>query len=182
MIKLILAVDAGNAIGWKNGDLPWKLPADLARFKALTTGHVVVMGRKTFESLSRPNGLPNRRNIVITQRRDLASCNVDVLSSLDQVIQLSARVLTDVWIIGGAQLYKEALERDIVDELHLTQVHTNSGADVVLHDDLFSWKLWLLREANAGKHCVLHDMTHPDQPQSPSVTFLTFTRVRNESI
>ena len=63
-VKMILAVDEGNAIGWDDGSLPWKIPADMKRFKELTTGHDVLMGWKTFISLRRPHGLPNRTNAV----------------------------------------------------------------------------------------------------------------------
>jgi dihydrofolate reductase len=166
-IKLIVAVDLGNAIGWSDGRLPWKLKADMARFKELTTGQTVVMGFNTFRSLGRPNGLPNRRNIVLTRksfaerREQPIGPDIDIISDLSWVQQTairSARRTVDgwrdetptTWIIGGASVYEEALRRDMVDEIYLTLVNTNSGADVVLSTDLVAWKRFVLTERKRG--------------------------------
>ena len=158
MIKMILAVDRGGSIGWTSGFLPWKLSADMKRFKELTTGHTVVMGRSTFVSLGRPNGLPNRKNMMLSRRpfseiRGISGDNVDIISSLDYVKQLDSKAGEDdeFWIIGGAQVYEEALAKDLVDRIHLTIVDTISDGDVRLTTDLTSWKLFLLREAKAGR-------------------------------
>ncbi len=158
MIKMILAVDRGGSIGWTDGRLPWKLSADMKRFKELTSGHTVVMGRSTFVSLGRPNGLPNRKNLMLSRRpfseiRGIAGDNVDVISSLDYVKQLDERSSEDddIWIIGGAQVYEEALAKDLADRIHLTLVDTVSDGDVRLTTDLTSWKLFILREAKVGR-------------------------------
>lgn len=167
MIRMIVAVDQGNAIGWADGRLPWKLPADMRRFKELTTGHTVVMGFNTFRSLNRPDGLPNRKNIVLTrksisERRGCSIGNdVAIISSLDWVkhqkeVNLS-RAITDwqdevptIWIIGGARVYDEALAKKLVDEIHLTLVHTASEADVRVSTDLAAWKRFILTERKRG--------------------------------
>ena len=146
-VKLIVAVDAGNAIGWADGRLPWRIPDDLKRFKELTTGKTVLMGRKTFESLNRPEGLPNRQNIVITSSRpstfdsgssvNYFSDGREPVKSFIQVHQACLGcVPEDLWVIGGAQVYRTALESGLVDEIHLTAVGQTSGADILFPFDL----------------------------------------------
>lgn len=180
-IKMIVAVDRGNAIGWQDGRLPWKLPHDMKRFKALTTGGTVVMGRTTYQSLGRPDGLPNRKNYVLT-RRPYSEVRgqfgeVDIISSLDFVNPWRGPDVGELWIIGGASVYAEALEKNLVDELYLTLVHTTSGADVTLKDDLSAWKLWVLKEQKAGRFWVLTE--HEDTPpngETPSTTYITLKK------
>lgn len=160
-IKLIVAVDQGNAIGWSDGRLPWKLPEDMKRFKELTTGHTVVMGFNTFASLGRFNGLPNRKNLVLTRKnpieaRGRVGDDVDIISSLNYVQKLNQRAPQDtIWIIGGASVYEEAISLGIVDEFYITLVDADSKADVRLKTDFAAWKLWTIREARAGRRwCV----------------------------
>lgn len=115
MISIIAAVASNGVIGDKNS-LLWHIREDLQHFKALTTGHPVVMGRKTYESLGRP--LPDRRNIVITrQKMELKGC--DVVHSLSSALTLFGPD-EEVFIIGGAQIYAEALP--IADRFYLTRV------------------------------------------------------------
>lgn len=117
MISIIAAVDRQLAIGFQNKLLYW-LPNDLKRFKALTTGHTIIMGRKTFESL--PKGaLPNRRNIVLSTRPGASYLGAETYSSLEAALQ-HCDADEQVFIIGGASLYKQAL--DLADELLLTEV------------------------------------------------------------
>jgi dihydrofolate reductase len=162
---MILAVDQGGAIGWSDGRLPWKLSADMRRFKELTTGCTVVMGFNTFKSLGLPKGLPNRRNIVLTRRPwseirghfDPESDTV-VISSLDWVKRLNGSTPADstpksapiVWIIGGKSVYEEALQKDLVDEIYMTLVHSSSPADVRMDTDLVAWKRFVLTERKRG--------------------------------
>ena len=115
-INIIAAVAKNGAIGFENKLIYW-LPNDLKRFKALTTGHTIIMGRKTFESL--PKGaLPNRRNIVISRTiNELPGC--DCYSSLDEAIH-HCHEDEDVYIIGGASIYKQAI--DIANRLCLTEI------------------------------------------------------------
>ena len=134
MITIIAAVAANRAIGLDNKLLYW-LPNDLKRFKALTTGHTIIMGRRTFESL--PKGaLPNRRNIVLSRTQsDFPGC--DTYTSLDEALQHCATD-EDVYIIGGSSVYKQALS--IADRLCLTEIHdTPAKADAFFppYDD---WK------------------------------------------
>jgi len=118
IISIIAAIGKNNEIG-KDNELLCRLPSDLKRFKALTSGHTVVMGRKTFESL--PNGaLPNRRNIIISRNPALAIEGAEVYSSLDYAL-LKCIGEAEVFIIGGAQIYAQTLP--VADKLYLTRIH-----------------------------------------------------------
>lgn len=116
MISIIVAINKNNGIGYKNELLYW-LPNDLKRFKTLTTGHTIIMGRKTFESL--PKGaLPNRRNIVLSSQNILfpgAECFHNLSDALE-----ACKDEIEVFIIGGASLYKEAMP--IADRLYITEI------------------------------------------------------------
>ena len=116
-ISLIVAVAEDRAIGDK-GNLLWHLSSDLKRFKAITTGHTIIMGRKTYDSL--PNGaLPNRRNIVIS--RQLKSLkDAEVYSDIDEALKAASDEDT-VYIIGGGEIYNKTFP--LAEELHLTLVH-----------------------------------------------------------
>ncbi len=117
MISIIAAVDRNMAIGYQNKLLFW-LPNDLKRFKALTTGHTIVMGRKTFESL--PKGaLPNRRNIVLSSQSQASFPGAETLRSLEEALK-TCPPETHVYIIGGASVYKQAFA--LADELCLTEI------------------------------------------------------------
>ena len=124
MITIIAAVAANRAIGFENKLLYW-LPNDLKRFKALTTGHTIIMGRRTFESL--PKGaLPNRRNVVLSRTAtEFEGC--DCYPSLQEALAHCAKD-EDIYIIGGASVYEQALA--IADRLCLTEIHdTPADAD-----------------------------------------------------
>lgn len=125
LISLIAAIDRNNAIG-KSGDMLCYLPSDLARFKAITIGHSIIMGRKTFESL--PNGaLPGRRNIVISRNTKLQLSGCEVVGSLQEAIAV-CQSEEEVFIIGGGEIYKQAI--DIADKLYITHIqHSFNDAD-----------------------------------------------------
>ena len=125
-IIIIAAIDRAGAIGYKN-QLLFHVSADLKRFKELTTGHTVIMGRHTFESL--PKGaLPNRRNIVLSSNSELVLPNVEIFSSLELAIAHCSDN-EKLFIIGGAKVYKQAIER--ADKLYLTEIDTVApNADV----------------------------------------------------
>ena len=103
-LTLIVATDNAGGIGMRN-TLPWKLPQDLAHFKRTTTGHPILMGRKTFDSIGRP--LPNRRNIVISRNPNWQHDGVEAVTSLDQALALTD--VAEVFVIGGAEIYTLAL-------------------------------------------------------------------------
>lgn len=125
MMILIAAVAKNGVIG-KGNALPWHLPEDMRHFKALTTGHAVLMGRKTWESLPpqfRP--LPNRRNIVVTRNPAYRAEGAEVVGSLDEAMKVGAD--GTAFIIGGAELYTHALAR--ADRLELTEIDADFDGD-----------------------------------------------------
>lgn len=127
-VTIIAAMSENRVIG-RNGDLPWRLPADLQRFKRLTLGHPVIMGRRTFDSLPKP--LQGRTNVVITRQRDWQAANdpdglVRVAHDLDAALRAAESTVTHTaFIIGGGEIYALALPR--ADRLELTIVHTTIG-------------------------------------------------------
>ncbi|WP_337045094.1 dihydrofolate reductase [Emticicia sp. 17c] len=127
MISIIVAVAENGAIG-KDNQLLWRLSADLKQFKALTTGHAIIMGRKTFDSIGKP--LPNRTNIVVSRQKSVSADEaVLVASSLQEAIKLAYQVKADdeVFIIGGGNIYEQALE--LTDKIYLTEVKANIEGD-----------------------------------------------------
>jgi len=176
-VNMILAVDRGNAIGWSDGRLPWKLPGDMQRFKELTTGHDVIMGRKTFESFKRPQGLPNRFNIVVTS--DLNGYHEDICpvnNFENMVLSFMDSCDGELWIIGGASIYDQAIDLQLVDRIYLTLVDTNSGADVTLQHDLVNWKIFVLNQLKIGIEWSLEYISAPQTDSGISYTFLTLKR------
>lgn len=117
MIRIIAALDRHGAIG-RAGDLVFHLRDDLRRFKALTMGSTLVMGRKTFESL--PGALPGRRNIVVTRQSGYSAPGAEVAPDLDSALRMAADGPGDTFIIGGAQVYAQALP--LADQLDLTLI------------------------------------------------------------
>ena len=118
MISIIVAIAENGAIG-ANNDLLWRLPNDMKWFKTLTTGHTVIMGRKTFESL--PKGaLPNRTNVVITRNSEVSYENCEIFKDLDSAVEYHKEE-KEVFIIGGASIYKIAMS--IANKLYITKVH-----------------------------------------------------------
>ena len=135
MITIIAAIAKNNALG-KNNKLIWHLPSDLKRFKKITLNHSIIMGRKTFESLNK--ALPNRTNIVITRNPDYQAKDCTIVNSLQAALEL-VKNEENVFIMGGAQIYKQALK--VADKLDLTFVHQNFEADTYFPEiDATRWK------------------------------------------
>ncbi|MFN3543850.1 MAG: dihydrofolate reductase [Thiobacillus sp.] len=122
-VSVIAALAKNRVIGIENR-LPWRLPEDLAHFKALTLGHPVLMGRKTFESLGRP--LPGRTNVVITRNRDYRPEGCLVADSIPAAIALCGEA-DEVFFIGGAELYAQVIP--LADRLYLTEVDVEAAGD-----------------------------------------------------
>ena len=112
MISIIVAYANGRVIG-QQGRIPWHLPDDLQHFKRITSGHTIVMGRKTYQSIGHP--LPQRRNVVLTHHHELAGADLEVVHSKEEVLALG-----DIFIIGGASLYSQFLE--FAERLYITEV------------------------------------------------------------
>ena len=123
LVSIVVAMDERDAIG-RNGGLPWRLPEDLRRFKALTLGKPIVMGRRTWDSIGRP--LPGRLNVVVTRSCGLELAGAMVVASLEQALAAAGDV-PEVCVIGGAEIYRLALP--LADVLHVTRVHATIAAD-----------------------------------------------------
>lgn len=140
-VQLIVAMDNERGIG-KNNDLMWHLPADMKFFKETTVGHIVVMGRKNFDSIpERFRPLVDRENVVLTRNTDYSAENCQVFHSLEACLKAyeneSDRI---VFIIGGGQIYQQALALNCVDELFITHVDHVYGADTFFPEiDENSW-------------------------------------------
>src|SRR5688500_8128608 len=125
-LVLIAAMDRNHAIG-RDNELPWRLPDDLKRFKALTMGKPVLMGRKTLDSIGR--ALPGRRNIVVSRQAAITVDGVIAARSLDEALA-AAQDAPEVMVIGGAEIYAQLLPR--TQTIHLTRVHTSLAGDAFL--------------------------------------------------
>ena len=121
MINIIVAMSKNRVIG-NNNTLIWHLPEDLRRFKELTTGNTIVMGRKTYESIGKP--LPNRRSIIITRDTNYLVDGCEVVNSLEEALLLSN---SDCFIIGGGEIYRQAI--DIADRLYITTIDKEFEGD-----------------------------------------------------
>jgi dihydrofolate reductase len=122
VLSLIVAMAQNRVIGYEN-KMPWHLPAELAYFKRITTGHPIIMGRKTFDSIGRP--LPNRRNIVVSRNANFHSPGVEVANSLESALAFCAN--ENPFVIGGASLYAEALA--ITQKLYITEIDADLVGD-----------------------------------------------------
>ena len=148
MVTIIAAIAENYALG-KDNDLIWHLPADLKRFKKRTSGHTIIMGRKTFESIGKP--LPNRTSIIITRNSNYFKDGCLIANSLEKALEL-ADSEKEVFIIGGAQIYRQALESNLVDALDITLVHKKFDADVFFPEiDKSIWKEKSKEDFNADE-------------------------------
>mgnify|MGYP001281945027 CR=1 FL=1 len=141
MLTIIAAAAENNALG-KDNDLVWHLPDDFKRFKKLTTGHHIIMGRKTFESFPQP--LPNRTHVVITRQQDYDNENCIVVHNLKDALAFASKD-EQPFIIGGGQIYQQALDQNIVDKLYITHIDSNFDGDTFFPEvDYTKWKSNLL--------------------------------------
>ncbi len=130
-ISMIAAIASGNRALGKDNELIYKIPEDLKRFKEITSGHTIIMGRKTFESIGR--ALPNRTNIVITHDPDYSAAGTIVTHSLSEALAIAKeKEQNEIFIIGGGQIYQEAIGK--ADKLYLTIVEGNPDADTFFPD------------------------------------------------
>ena len=162
MLTIIAAIAHNNVLG-KDNQLIWHLPADLKRFKKTTTGHCVIMGRKTYQSLGKP--LPNRTNIVITRNPHFKAKGCTVVNSLETALE-AAKTDDNPFILGGSQIYKQAMA--VADILDLTFVHHSFEGDVFFPKiDLKIWKETMRQDFKA------------DAKNKYDYSFVRFERVSN---
>lgn len=160
-LSIIVAVSNNNCIGGNNG-LLWKIPADLKFFKETTTGHTIVMGKKTYQSIGRP--LPNRRNIVITRDTSFSQEGVEVAHSIEEALDLSKAINDEVFIIGGGEIYRQFLP--YVDKLYVNHIHGDFEGDTFFPTlDQTTWK-----------QTKANDMPAGESTEYP-ITFATYERI-----
>ncbi len=155
---------AENRVIGVNNTLPWRLPADLRHFRRATTGHHVVMGRRNYESIGKP--LPERNNIVVTRNPDYRAPGCTVTHSLEQALA-AARNDTEVFIIGGAEIYRQAFDR--ADRLYLTVVHADIRGDTYFPE--FDPAQW---------HEISRERHEADEKNPYAYTFLAYDRKRKK--
>jgi len=160
-VSLIVAASENGCIG-RDGDLPWRLPEDLKRFKLLTLGHPIIMGRKTYESIGRP--LPGRENIVVTRQLGYPAPGCIVVGSLQEAINTAAESgAVEAFVIGGASLYAEALP--LAHTLQLTRVRADVAGDV--HLPAIPWHAF---------RCVAREAHPADERHAHAFTFEVWQR------
>lgn len=148
MIRLILAKSKNNVIG-KDGTIPWYIPNDLKHFRELTMGHIVIMGRKTYDSLPlRFRPLAGRQNVVVTNNRELFIPFVDIQYSLKSAIEKYINDKRDIFIIGGGSLYNEGMY--YANQIDLTSLHINVEGDTYAPD--IDYTKWIINKASIHNH------------------------------
>ena len=138
-ITLVAAIASNNVIG-KENSLPWNIPEDLKRFKQMTSGHTILMGRKTFDSIGRP--LPNRQNIVMTKDKKFQQEGIQVINDFDEALELIKKSNEDVFIIGGSKIYE--LFEPVANSLAITRILKDFEGDAFFPD--INWDLWQIEK------------------------------------
>lgn len=147
-IKLIVAMTKNRVIG-KNGSLPWHIPSDLKHFKKLTSNTNILMGRNTFLSLNRIDGLPNRKNIVLASSKFNHGDSVSVFPTLSDVTEFVSNSLytNALYVIGGGMLYKSVLDADIITEMHISEIKADYDGDTYFPSfDESNWEITHLED------------------------------------
>lgn len=160
-LSIIVATAEQGVIG-KDNQLIWHLPEDLKMFRRLTTGHVIIMGRKTFESIGKP--LPNRTSIIISRNTHYQVEGCFVVSSLEEAVEKAKEIETEeAFIIGGAQIY--ALALDMANTVYLTQVHHNFEGDAFF--PILDTNIWIEKERKSFS---------PDEKNAYAFDFVTLEK------
>lgn len=162
-LSIIAALSTNNVIG-RDNDIPWRQSTDLKRLKALTMGHHIVMGRKTWETLGR--ALPGRVNVVITRRDDYRAEGALIVHSLDDALRVAAEAgETEMFIAGGAEIYQQSMHR--ADRMYLTRIHADVEGDTFFpeFDDVSEW------------HLTDSEHFEADEKNQYPYSFLTYDRV-----
>ena len=138
-ITLVAAIASNNVIG-KENSLPWNIPEDLKRFKQMTSGHTILMGRKTFDSIGRP--LPNRKNIVMTKDENFEKEGIKVINDFDEALELIKESNEDIFVIGGSKIYE--LFEPVANSLAITRILKDFEGDAFFPD--INWDLWQIEK------------------------------------
>ena len=164
MITLIVAMGKNREIG-KENQLLWHLPKDLKHFKELTSGHPIIMGRKTYESIGKP--LPNRTNIVISRKNDWFEEGILIVGSIKEAVKFAKKIDEEVFVIGGGNIYEQTI--DLADKLEVTLVDAELGADTFFPK--INEKVW--QKTNEEYH-------QKDEKNEFDFCFQTFERIKEK--
>ncbi|UOU98726.1 dihydrofolate reductase [Chryseobacterium daecheongense] len=164
MVTIVVAMGEKNEIG-SNNQLLWHLPKDLKHFKDLTSGHPVIMGRKTYESIGKP--LPNRTNIVISRQKDWFEEGILIVGSIKEAVKFARKIDEEVFIIGGGNIYEQTM--DITDKLEVTLVKADLEADTFFPK--IDNKIWMKTQE------VCHEK---DEKNPYDFCFQTYEKIKSE--
>jgi len=164
MISMVVAMGENNEIGFNN-QLLWHLPKDLKHFKDLTSGHPVIMGRKTYESIGKP--LPNRTNIIVSRQKDWFEEGILIVGSIKEAVKFAKKIDENVFIIGGGNIYEQTM--DIADKLEITLVRADLEADTFFPE--IDGKTWTKTNE------VCHER---DDRNAYDFCFQTYERIKSE--
>lgn len=161
IISIIVAVAENNVIGYDN-KLIWHLPADLKFFKSITTGHHIIMGRKTYESIGKP--LPNRTTVIVTRNAAFKADGCLVVGSLEEAISRIPAAEKEVFIVGGAEIYKQSI--GLAQRIYFTKVHHQFEGDTFFPElNMGTWRL------------INSEMHQPDEKNKYPYSFMLFEKV-----
>jgi len=164
MTTIVVAMGEKNEIGFDN-QLLWHLPKDLKHFKDITSGHPIIMGRKTYESIGKP--LPNRTNIVVSRKKDWFEEGILIVGSIKEALKFAKKIDDEVFVIGGGNIYEQTIEA--VDRLEVTLVKADLEADTFFPK--IDPKIW--KKTNE----ICHDQ---DEKNGYDFCFQTFERIKSE--
>jgi len=163
-ISIIVALSENNVVGVRN-QLPWKLSADLKRVKALTMGHHIIMGRKTYESIGKP--LPGRTNVIITRNADFKAEGCVIAKSLEHALEIS-KDDSEVFVFGGGEIFRDAM--NLASKIYMTRVHTHLEGDTFFPEvKPFDWRIINLEEFKS------------DEKNEYDYSFMTLVKVEDDN-
>ncbi|MCW1964077.1 dihydrofolate reductase [Chryseobacterium viscerum] len=165
MTTIVVAMGEKNEIGFDN-QLLWHLPKDLKHFKDITSGHPIIMGRKTYESIGKP--LPNRTNIVVSRKKDWFEEGILIVGSIKEALKFAKKIDEEVFVIGGGNIYEQTM--DVVDKLEVTLVKADLEADTFFPK--IDPKIW--KKTNE----ICHDK---DEKNGYDFCFQTFEKIKKEA-
>lgn len=175
-MKAILALNQNNIIG-ANNDLPWWIPEDMIMFKEKTLGKTVVMGRKTFESLNLPNGLPFRTNYVLTSDENFKSDSVKTIRSWSEISALEAT--SDVFIIGGGALYNFGFQHELFSEIYVTQVLQEQPIDEGIRINIPLFQICMDNAFSPNWEVIIDERGWQQSVRGSVFRFVTIRRKKN---
>ncbi|MEJ5048236.1 dihydrofolate reductase [Chryseobacterium culicis] len=165
MTTIVVAMGEKNEIGFEN-QLLWHLPKDLKHFKDITSGHPIIMGRKTYESIGKP--LPNRTNIVVSRKKDWFEEGILIVGSIKEALKFAKKIDEEVFVIGGGNIYEQTM--DIVDRLEVTLVKADLQADTFFPK--IDPKIW--KKTNE----ICHEK---DEKNGYDFCFQTFEKIKSKA-